>query len=182
MLNGGKPLKLKDKPSLTGALYLYPYEPWMGVDLGNAVRALKYQEYFGLAKVLAGLMFDCMEAQFSYAGGNVIVPIPLHSSRQRERGFNQSELIAGELSSLLNIPCEQPLKRNKNTQAQAELSSRERELNVKGAFSLKKGAVVEAGNIILLDDQITTGSTINNAAKVLLNSGAKRVYTISVTH
>lgn len=108
--------------------------------------------------------------------GEVFVPIPLHSSRRRKRGFNQAELLAKELSKRSGIPTDAGLlKRVKKTHAQKELNDQERLTNLKNAFSVRKGKVPYK-NIILVDDIYTTGSTMDTAAKVLKEHGAQKVY------
>lgn len=180
--HGGRMIERRERRNLKRAFYLYPYESWYGVDVGNAVRTLKYSGYHGIAIELVELMMETLVKRLEFIEADTIIPIPLHISRKRERGFNQSELIAGELARQLDIAFIDPLKRRKNTASQAELSGYERELNMKGAFELRGNASVEGLTIILVDDQFTTGATMNNAAGVLLDKGAYEVVGLSVTH
>ncbi len=113
-------------------------------------------------------------------GAEVFVPIPLHASRKRKRGFNQAELLAEGLSKRSGIPTDAGLlKRVKKTHVQKELNDQERLTNLKDAFSVRKGKVPYQ-NIILVDDIYTTGSTVDTAAKVLKEHGAQKVYSVCI--
>ncbi|MDP2365210.1 MAG: ComF family protein [Ignavibacteria bacterium] len=106
-----------------------------------------------------------------------IVPVPIHSARMRERGFNQSDVIAHALSRELAVPMKTELIfRIKYTKTQTLLSKDERKKNVENIFKPKKGFdCYSIKNILLVDDVLTTGSTINSAANCLLQMGAKRI-------
>ena len=109
-----------------------------------------------------------------------LVPIPLHPSRRRKRGFNQAELLAEELSRRLGIPVDKKvLIRTKHTKAQKQLNDQERLSNLKDAFSIRKGCTPKH-TIILVDDIYTTGSTMDEAARVLLENGAQTVYFLCI--
>lgn len=109
-----------------------------------------------------------------------LIPIPLHPSRRRRRGFNQAELLARELSKRSGIPADAGvLIRRKKTRAQKELNDQERLTNLKDAFSVRKGSVPYQ-NIILIDDIYTTGSTMDAASRVLKENGAKNVYFVCI--
>lgn len=112
--------------------------------------------------------------------GEVFVPIPLHFSRKRKRGFNQAELLSEELSKRSGISTDaELLKRVKKTRVQKELNDQERLTNLKDAFSVRKGEV-SYQNIILVDDIYTTGSTMDAAAKILKKHGAQKVYSVCI--
>ena len=109
-----------------------------------------------------------------------LVPVPLHPSRRRKRGFNQAEVLAEELSRWMRIPVERKiLIRSKKTRAQKQLNDQERVSNLKNAFSVRKGSIPPK-TIILVDDIYTTGSTIDEAARVLLENGAQTVYFLCI--
>jgi ComF family protein len=111
----------------------------------------------------------------------VVVPVPLHKHRERERGFNQSELLARHFARLASIPMHSNLLlRNKATQVQAGLSRRARRLNLSGAFSLPQKSEVVGRTILLIDDVFTTGTTLNECAKLLKESGAPRVNVLTL--
>ena len=106
----------------------------------------------------------------------IFVPIPLFSSKLKKRGYNQSEILAEELSKRFNVSFQNILKRERNTVSQVGLSNIERKLNIKNAFKLgASGYRLEARNIFLVDDVVTTGSTLLEASKILKKNGAKRV-------
>lgn len=110
----------------------------------------------------------------------VLIPIPLHPSRKRKRGYNQAALLAEELSRRCGIPVdEKRLVRTRKTRAQKELNDQERLANLKGAFSVR-GGNVPYKNIILVDDIYTTGSTIDEAARVLMENGAQTVFFLCI--
>lgn len=111
---------------------------------------------------------------------HALVPIPLHPSRRRKRGYNQAALLARELSRRCGIPTDEKLLfRTKKTRAQKDLNDQERLANLKNAFSVREGSVPYK-NIILIDDIYTTGSTIDEAARVLLENGAQSVFFLCI--
>ena len=113
-------------------------------------------------------------------GAEVIVPIPLHPSRRRKRGYNQAELLAAELSGRLEIPVDKrPLYRVKKTKPQKELSGKERAVNRKGAFAVR-GDKAPYRKVLLVDDIYTTGSTIDEATRILLECGVGSVYFLCI--
>jgi len=108
------------------------------------------------------------------------MPIPLHKRRLRWRGFNQAEKIAKILSDKLNIPLvNNKLIRIKYNQPQAKINSQKRKNNIIGCFQYN-GESLEEKNIILVDDVVTSGSTLNECAKVLKEKGAQEVWGICV--
>ena len=107
---------------------------------------------------------------------DVIVPVPLHASRQRERGFNQAKLIAQLLSADTSIPARLLLERVRYTTTQTALDRAERMENLHNAFRLRKKADVRALRVLLVDDVLTTGSTLSECARVLKRAGALSVY------
>jgi len=105
-----------------------------------------------------------------------IVPIPIHFAKNRERGFNQSDIIAKTISNELNLKfADNILYRNKYTITQTLLSKSERIKNVENVFSIKNNADIYNKSLLLIDDVLTTGSTLNNAAEILVKYGASRV-------
>lgn len=113
----------------------------------------------------------------------VIVPIPLHKRRKAWRGFNHAKLLGEAVSTYFNIPMFSVLTRTRYTTPQVELKGKEREENMRDAFSISKEAEAIKGKIIfLVDDIYTTGATMNEAAKVLRASGAREVWGIVLAH
>ena len=107
---------------------------------------------------------------------DVIVPVPLHPARQRERGFNQASLLAELLSTHTSIPCRALLKRIRYTTTQTALDRSERMENLHNAFRLRKKADVRGLRVLLIDDVLTTGSTLSECARVLKRAGAISVH------
>ena len=112
--------------------------------------------------------------------GFIVVPIPLHTSRQRWRGFNQAEILCQSLNENLGLACINVLVRCKITKTQKDLKKEGRLKNVANAFKLKPGADVHNKNIILVDDVTTTGATLQDAAGVLKRNGAAKVICLTV--
>ena len=168
--------------NLPNVYYLYHYHPHDNIDMGNAVRTLKYKGYTGLASEIAGLLSTKLEDLLLLNEADIVTSVPLHPVRRRERGYNQSELIARSLAKALTIPYIDLIRRIKNTRSQAELKSEEREYNVKAAFKLKEWVDIRDKTVIILDDQVTTGATIDQAAEPMYYGGAAQVIGLSVTH
>lgn len=168
--------------NLSAVYYLYHYHPYNKLDMGSAIRVLKYQGYPMLGEELAEILAEKIMEIPIFEEADCITAVPLHRVRQRERGYNQSELIARHLAEIISIPYLSLLRRVKNTKSQAELSPEEREYNVKAAFTLEPGDDIAHCTIILLDDQVTTGATIDQAAKPLYYGYADQVLGLSITH
>ncbi len=109
-----------------------------------------------------------------------LIPIPLHEDRYRKRGYNQAELLAGEVGRIMNIPVRTDiLKRVKNTQAQKTQDAEARRANLKNAFQICANDV-KLSTAILIDDIYTTGSTVDEAARALKEAGVDQVYVVTV--
>jgi ComF family protein len=112
---------------------------------------------------------------------HTIVPVPLHYKRLRQRGFNQASLLARGLGSLLHIPVDySSLTRTRWTAPQIGLSRNQRAANVKGAFDLKATEKIKGKTVLLLDDVLTTGETVNQCVRVLKDGGAREVVVLTV--
>ena len=151
----------------------------------ETIEHFKFQCYpkdsVGLAKLMAEFMVLTFEEDFmSY---DYLVPVPIHAEKMKTRGFNQAALLAEELCLLTGQKTEgEILLRIKNTKPQSQLSEEERKSNLEDAFAMGTGADVEDKRILLIDDIFTTGSTINECAKLLLRKGAREVscYCLSI--
>ncbi len=113
---------------------------------------------------LAGRRFDC------------IVPVPLHPARERERGFNQAQLLADVLRWRMQVPVRPLLQRIRYTTTQTRFDRQERIENLAGAFRLRRGGNVRDLRVLLVDDVLTTGSTLSECAEVLKKCGAYSVH------
>ncbi len=146
--------------------------------LREAIHRFKYRHARHLAEPLARILADYLSAEPIEA--DVIVPVPLHETRAKERGYNQSELLAIELGKILNVPVSsEELKRERPTKAQMSLPAAERVANVRGAFSYKGGEFF-GNRILLIDDVCTTGATLEACSLALQRGGAKLVWGLCV--
>ena len=110
-----------------------------------------------------------------------IIPVPLHRSRQRIRGYNQAQILAEELGKRLDLPVNKDaVKRIQKTRPQKVLGSRDRIRNLKGAFGVTKSWIPKKC-VLVIDDIYTTGNTIHRVAKVLKNAGAQKVYFLTIS-
>ena len=114
---------------------------------------------------------------------DLIIPVPIHISRLKERGYNQSELLAKELSEILNLQLDtQSLVKVKKTKNQAELDFKQRHSNLEKAFKVTSKKQICGKNILIIDDVYTTGSTISECSKELKKAGAKSVCALTIAH
>lgn len=141
----------------------------------------KYKPYLtDLKEVLSDLFYEgiIQKEEFNkelQKGGWSLVPIPLFNKKLKKRGYNQSEILAKELGKKLNIPVLDILKRIRGTKTQVGLKVEERKENIKDAFQIDSQFKIHDSRMILIDDVVTTGSTLLECANVLKRSGAKRV-------
>lgn len=107
---------------------------------------------------------------------DILVPVPIHHARKRERGFNQSEVFANSIEKYTDIPvCKEAIIRTKYTYSQVNLNRKERKINLNRKFKVIAPKQIYGKRILLLDDVITTGTTANTCAETLLKSGALKV-------
>ena len=140
--------------------------------LREIIHHLKYSDRVSLANPLGGILKKCLDREAFT--GNLIVPVPLHRSRERIRGYNQAELIAARLGRPLAARL---IKRRKNTPSQTGLTRNQRKRNLAGAFEVLEDV---KGTVILVDDVYTTGSTMNEIARALKRAVAERVEVLTV--
>jgi ComF family protein len=140
--------------------------------LREAIHALKYQGRHGIAATLAGLLTPLLTPLLQE--GDLVVPVPLHPSRERERGYNQSARLAAELAYLHPVEVvPAALRRTRATAQQTTLSGTQRAANVRGAF--EASPLVVGRRVWLLDDVCTTGATLGACAQALRQAGARQV-------
>ena len=112
---------------------------------------------------------------------DIIIPVPIHKKRKLQRGYNQTQLIAKEISKNIDIKlCNNVLVKIKNTIAQSKLNKNKRKQNIKGAFKILNSEKIQDKNILLFDDIYTTGSTVNECSKILTRAGAKRIGVLTI--
>ncbi|OGO21680.1 MAG: hypothetical protein A2Y54_10805 [Chloroflexi bacterium RBG_16_51_16] len=139
---------------------------------------LKYSNDVGLGEIFASKLLDL----FPGLGWNVdlVVPVPLGRFRQRQRGYNQSDLIARIFAASIGILYDpKVLSRNRETRSQVELELDEREVNVKGAFTAMSDRIRDK-KILVIDDIATTGATLSACSEALLAAGAAEILAITV--
>jgi ComF family protein len=146
--------------------------------LRGLIHLLKYDSVLPAAPVLGAHLADAI-AQLQPTGENtpLLVPVPLHKSKRRERGFNQAELIVRAAVKHLpqSFEIASVLKRQRPTHSQVGLTREERIANLRGAFRVTDPERVKGRTVIVVDDVMTTGSTISECARVLKKAGAERV-------
>jgi ComF family protein len=151
--------------------YLDPAAQTVSV-VGRAIRLLKYQGKTVMAKPLADLMSKAIPVFFGMEDYDYIVPVPIHKKKRRERGYNQMELIGQRLSSATGIPLEtHSFIKVVNTRSQVNLTREERLVEVKDAFDVPDPSRIAGKRILLIDDVLTTGATMNESAKTLMKKG-----------
>jgi ComF family protein len=146
----------------------------------SLIHALKYEFKFKVGLYLGEQIGERGRDKINSWRADFIVPIPLHRVKKAERGYNQSFYLAKGVSKVSGIKVSSRiLRRKKFTISQTQLSRTERQANVLNAFEVK-ARHLEGKRIILIDDVITTGSTVSEAARVLKNAGATEVFALSV--
>ncbi len=150
------------------------------------IHQFKYSPYLkDLAPTLSSLLIEHFiktETNTNEIWENsILIPVPLHSQKLRERGYNQSEELAKELAKILQIPVfSDVLLKIKQTKPQMQLKKEEREKNLQSAFTIKNHGKIHGKKIFLVDDVYTTGLTMQECASQLLSSGAKQVWGITI--
>lgn len=139
------------------------------------VHSLKYDSLLSPAAFFSKALLDIPASNRFGAGFDCVCAVPLHRVRKRERGFNQAELLARKLASLLDLPFVQPIYRCVYTRSQTNLSRQARLQNLAGAFALRRKSDVANKRVILVDDVFTTGSTVNEASRCLKAAGATKI-------
>ena len=138
----------------------------------HLIASLKFNKQYKNARLLGYLLATHLQKTSEMP--ELIIPVPLHTLRYQERGFNQTIEIAKTVSKRLNIPIDtKSCIRNRNTPHQTNLPAKQRNKNIKNAFQVIK--LIDAQHIAILDDVMTTGATVNELAKVLKKSGVTRV-------
>ncbi len=145
------------------------------------IHRFKYAKKIPLGKKIAQRLGETINGDSDFLQSDFLIPVPLHKSRYRERGFNQSQIIAEQVSKATGVALlKNALKRKKNTKDQTNLSPQQREENVRGAFLVTDPEAVKGKNVILVDDVITTGATLSECARMLKQAGAERIIGMTI--
>lgn len=168
---------LENEPYFSCARAVVSYE----TIILNAIHQFKYGNNISVGALLASFMADFSFPDVDFTDYSLIIPVPLHIKRLRQRGFNQSLILARALAKKWQIPVNfSLLKRHKFTLTQTGLNKAERNKNIKGAFEVSDKKNIAGRNVILIDDVYTTGATINECAKTLIKAGAQKVTVLTL--
>jgi ComF family protein len=142
----------------------------------EAIHLLKYRKKTSLARPLSTLARETFFQFWDVDGIDLLVSVPLHVKRLRERGFNQAQLLIRRWAKQDGIPFDGlTLFRSRWTEPQTSLSRMERQKNIKGAFSVRHPEKIKGRRVLLVDDVYTTGATVNECARVLMKTSAEFV-------
>lgn len=156
---------------------LWPHVP----PVSKAIYQFKFHNKRYYAEIFAREMAREYGQWIRDRGIEEILPVPLHPSRRRKRGYNQAELLAKEISKELQIPIRKNVVfRVRRTKPQKQLDDREREENLQRAFGISRQWKAPA-NVLVVDDIYTTGSTVHRISKLLLKAGAEKVYFLTIS-
>ncbi len=143
--------------------------------LKELIHRFKYKGKTVLAKIFSKMMIDYIKENPEIVDVDLITIVPLHKKRLREREFNQSLLLAAGITKRFTLALANTLEKIRKTKYQNELLKGERHINLKGAFKVYDKIYITGKNILLIDDVMTTGATLSECAKTLLDGGAKSV-------
>ena len=149
-------------------------------ELGKIIQEMKFHGRRNLVRLLGPLLTVAFFESWRREDFDLIVPVPLHSKRRRERGYNQSELLSRALERQIAVPFHPALIRVRPTLPQVGLTQLERMENVRKAFQCKRPQQISKMRILLIDDVMTTGATVSSASRALLEAGALRVSVLTV--
>lgn len=150
--------------------------------LREAIHALKYNNHIAIAEPLAEIMAESFRDTGLAGKADIVIPIPIHVSRTIRRGFNQSEELARGFTKRVHLPMDPSvLHKARKTKRQMELPFDLRVSNIQGSFKVTHAERIRGKRVLLIDDVFTTGSTLDEAAKVLLAAGASTVYAYTLS-
>jgi ComF family protein len=149
--------------------------------LVRAILLLKFDRIEPLGAWFAGRLAEIVRRESEFLAADLVVPVPLHRQRERERGYNQADLIARPLAKRLKLPYKAVLlMRTRPRPNKQVLSVEERWESVRGAFATRPGSQVDNRRVLLVDDVLTTGATLDACARALRSAGAKSVVGLTV--
>lgn len=149
--------------------------------LRDVLMKFKYGEGLWLGADLLNFLLARLAYEYPLAEADGLLFVPMFARKKRERGFNQAELLARALAKKTRKPLySRFLKKNRMTSTQTKLTARQRQINVRGVFSVRSARWLEGKRLIIIDDVMTTGATVNECARVLKEAGAARVDVLTV--
>ena len=149
--------------------------------LKNIIQLFKFHNQPYIGKFLGTKLASLINNNHEFLDADIIIPVPLQKMREKKRGYNQSLILAQALSRCVQIPISKNcLKRQGNRPPQSNLSMKERKLNVRGHFLVTNQKQITKKRILLIDDVFTTGSTLNECARVLRHAGATEILAITL--
>src|SRR5260221_742504 len=158
------------------------FGPYQGV-LRDLILRMKQPGQEGLADAVGTCWAERAEVRLRDLGADLVVPVPLHWRRRWRRGYNQSEALAQAIARRLALPCHpSALRRRRATPPPTTLSPTDRRQNLKGAFAVRSGVDLKGKTVLLIDDVMTSGSTVSEAAKAFRAAGAKAVVAAVLAH
>lgn len=143
-------------------------------EIVNAIHNLKFNNKRYIAKPLSNILFDYFSHSTEFEDTDIIIPVPLHKTRLKQRGYNQTELMLENFKENYNVCCDAVI-RTKQTESQRTKDAKERFENMKNCFEVVKPEIIKHKNILIVDDVFTTGATCSSLSKTLLQSGARQV-------
>lgn len=167
---------------LDGVISFFDYKD---PNIKEMMKFLKFKYSYNIGKYFGKTIGDIINKRYTLDESYILIPVPLSKKRLNQRGFNQSYIFGNELSKKIGIGLfSDILIKNKGTSDQIGLNQDERFKNLKSAFSVKYDKIIKYNlygkNVILIDDIITTGSTVANCAVALKNSGFKKVFVLTI--
>lgn len=149
--------------------------------LRELVHNFKYNNALWLKQDLVDLLEGALQAHFEVSAVDLVLPVPLHSLRKRERSYNQADLLGRTLAKRINRSYDQHvLVRQRATGTQTSLNAAQRRRNVLGAFHVRRPAWVAGRVVLVVDDVMTTGATLSECARMLKKAGARQVWVLTV--
>lgn len=163
---------LNEEKNFDEHLYLFQYEGF----IRKLILQYKFQEKSYLYKIFVKNLKNNEKIYLFLKKYDIIIPVPISKKRKKQRGYNQTSLLAQQISKDFNLECtEKCLTKDIHTKPQSSLSKEDRIKNVKNVYSVKKQEKIINRNILLIDDIYTTGNTVNECSRVLKQAGAKSV-------
>ena len=151
-------------------------------SIKNAIWRFKFKGYKQYSEFFAKLMANEILSEFKDMSFDFISFVPLRKERIKNRGYNQAQCLALDISSIINVPCKDVLVKIKSNHVQHELDLVHRRENVKGVYDVIESLDIKNKTILLCDDIVTSGSTLDECVKVLLENGAKEVVCSTIAY